>query len=89
MKDSHHHDHDHMKEKLFSQVCDHLGDDINSPMCKEIKEHLENCSDCTSYIDSIKKAVSLCKENEIELKASEQCKQNIMLKMQEAIKKNK
>ena len=83
------HDHEHINEKLFSQVCDHLGDDINSPMCKEIKEHLENCPDCTMYIDSIKKAVLMCKENEKEVKASDECKQNILLKMQEALNKKK
>ena len=45
----------------LQQVCDQLSEDIDSPFCQEIQEHLENCPKCCAHVDSIKKVVYLYK----------------------------
>jgi len=45
--------------KSLQQICDQLSEDINSPLCLEIKEHLEKCPKCCAHVDSIKKVIYL------------------------------
>ncbi len=40
-------------------ICDNLDAEVNSPKCIEISRHLEDCSDCTAYLDSMKKTISM------------------------------
>lgn len=41
------------------QICEALGEDIDSPLCKEIQEHLAQCPTCCAEVDSIKRVVHL------------------------------
>ena len=45
--------------KTLQQICDELSEDINSPLCQEIQEHLKACPKCCAQVDSIKKVVYL------------------------------
>jgi len=45
--------------ETLKQICEELGEDINSPLCKEVEEHLRNCAKCCAHVDSIKKVVRL------------------------------
>jgi hypothetical protein len=45
--------------KTLEEICDQLAEDINSPLCLEIKQHLETCPKCCAHVDSIKKVVYL------------------------------
>lgn len=45
--------------KTLEQICAELGEDINSPICKEIQEHLDECPKCCAEVDSIRKTVKL------------------------------
>jgi len=40
---------------------EYLGEDLNHPMCKELKDHVDQCPDCKNYLESIKKTVILYK----------------------------
>ncbi len=40
-------------------ICDNLDAQIDSPKCREIRRHLEECPDCSAYLDSMKKTVDL------------------------------
>lgn len=43
--------------RTIEQICADLGADIDSPLCQEIKKHLDECPDCCANVDSIKKTV--------------------------------
>jgi len=43
----------------LKQICDRLGENLNSPTCQELKAHLAECTKCCAYVDSIKKTVYL------------------------------
>jgi hypothetical protein len=47
--------------KTLKQICDQLTENIDSPLCQEIKDHLEGCPKCCAQVDSIKKVVYLYK----------------------------
>ena len=71
--------------KTFAEVCDYLGNDLDSPLCKEIRDHLESCPECRLFIDDIRRTVTLCRENEAEQRVSVQCKERILEKMRSAV----
>jgi len=55
--------HDHNKDKI-NNICNQLGEDLNTVPCKEVADHLASCPTCKVYFDTIKKTVILCKEND-------------------------
>jgi predicted anti-sigma-YlaC factor YlaD len=46
-------------KEVYHEICDSLDQDLNSPRCREIKKHLEECPDCKEYLSSMKKMVVL------------------------------
>lgn len=50
---------DHAK-RIVDELCDYLGYDFDSPMCRELHEHVANCPECREYIESVKTTVKVC-----------------------------
>jgi hypothetical protein len=51
-----------MKKKckpFLERLCDALGEDISSPLCKELQEHLASCPDCSLQVDSVRRTVEI------------------------------
>ncbi len=46
-------------ETVYLHICDHLDEDIDSPRCRQIKRHLDDCPDCREYLASIKSTIAL------------------------------
>lgn len=44
---------------FVERLCDALGEDLNSPVCRELKEHLEGCPECSLQIDTVKRTVEI------------------------------
>lgn len=44
---------------VYLFICDNLDQKLDSPQCREIKRHLASCSDCSAYLDSVKKTVQM------------------------------
>lgn len=42
---------------VMSHVCESLGEELNSPRCIAIKEHLENCTHCQNYFNSVEQTI--------------------------------
>ncbi len=47
--------------EVYLHICDNLDEEINSPRCREIRDHLEACPDCQAYLTSLKKTIVLYK----------------------------
>jgi len=43
-------------------LCGNLDERINSPACRRLKKHLEQCPNCAAFLDSLKKTVRLYRE---------------------------
>lgn len=46
-------------DSVCMHICDNLDEDINSPRCRAIRAHLEECPSCRAYLDSMKKTITL------------------------------
>jgi predicted anti-sigma-YlaC factor YlaD len=46
-------------QTLLKRICDELSEDINSPVCREIATHLQQCSECRNQLSSIRNTVNL------------------------------
>ena len=44
---------------IFNRLCDELGENIDSELCQELKDHIDNCEDCRCCLESIKNTVHL------------------------------
>jgi len=56
-------EHKHCKEFL-SQVSDYLDDFIDPKTCEELDKHLIDCPNCSVFVDTLKKTVSLYQQRE-------------------------
>ena len=54
-------------KEVMNHICDSLGEDLNSPKCTNIKDHLENCPSCQKYFDSVESTISFYKKYNVEL----------------------
>ena len=46
----------------MNEFCTYLGQDLEHPMCKELKRHIAECPHCQEYLQSIKLTVKIFKE---------------------------
>jgi len=47
---------------FLEQICDELAEDINSPLCQEMQEHLNHCEKCCTSLESMRITVKLFKQ---------------------------
>lgn len=71
-------DHSHKTKckDVMNHICDNLGEDLDSPKCVAIKEHLENCGKCQKYYKSINITIESYKTYEV--KITEDIHNNLM-----------
>jgi len=63
-------------KEVADYICETLGENLNSPKCKDIKEHLEHCEICNSYYKSVQETVQMYKQYKI--KVSDDCHSRLM-----------
>jgi predicted anti-sigma-YlaC factor YlaD len=49
-------------KRTYKYICENLDVDLNSPACTQIKKHLDNCPNCVTYLNTLKKTILLYKE---------------------------
>ncbi|MCP5062587.1 MAG: hypothetical protein GY936_09000 [Ignavibacteriae bacterium] len=54
-------------KEVMSHICDSLGEDLNSPKCTNIKEHLDSCPTCQKYFESVESTVHFYKKYGVKL----------------------
>ena len=47
-----------VKERILN-ICTELGEDLDSPSCKELRKYIKTCPDCEAFVDSMKKTIRL------------------------------
>jgi anti-sigma factor RsiW len=45
--------------EVYSFLCDNLGQEIDSPECREIHKHLESCEECRRSLEGLRRTVTL------------------------------
>ena len=54
-------------KEVIKHVCENLGEDLNSPKCIEIKEHLESCDNCKKYFKTLDTTIEFYKKYNVEI----------------------
>lgn len=54
-------------KEVMSHICDNLGEELNSPRCIAIKEHLEGCDQCKAYFKSVETTIDFYKKYNVTL----------------------
>jgi anti-sigma factor RsiW len=44
---------------VLNHICEELDTKLTSAKCRELKRHLEQCPNCTAYLDSLRKTIKL------------------------------
>lgn len=44
---------------VLNHICDELDTKLTTAQCRELKRHLEQCPNCTAYLDSLKTTIKL------------------------------
>jgi len=54
---------------VMQHICESLGEELNSEKCIEIKNHLEECTDCQNYFKSVEITIDCYRKYNVELPA--------------------
>lgn len=46
-------------DEVHEHLCVNLDEDLNSPDCRAVKLHLNECPDCAAYLKSLKNTIHL------------------------------
>ncbi len=54
-------------KEVMNHICDSLGEDLDSPKCIAIKNHLDECQNCSNYFKSVEKTIEFYKKYDVEI----------------------
>lgn len=54
-------------KQVMIHICDNLGEDLDSPKCIEIKEHLDGCENCRNYFKSVEDTISFYRKYNVQV----------------------
>jgi len=46
-------------KQAYKFICENIDRDLNSPRCRQIKKHLDDCPHCHAYLESLRGTVRL------------------------------
>ena len=57
---------DSPKQRILN-ICSELGEDMQSPNCKALREYIKTCPNCAAFVDSVSKTITLYQNYQPEL----------------------
>ena len=51
--------------EVAKYVCEHLDEEIDSPKCRAIKQHLQTCKTCPKDLADVKKVITLYRRESV------------------------
>lgn len=69
--------------QVMGHICESLNEDLDSPKCQAIKEHLSGCKSCETYFQSVEKTIDFYRKYEIEMPEDSHKKLMKMLGLEE------
>ena len=54
-------------KEVMSHICENLGEDLDSPKCTAIKQHLDNCDNCSTYFKTVDHTIQFYKKYNVKL----------------------
>ncbi len=57
-------------KKYLREICEKVDQDLSSPTCRKLREHLSSCPLCSAYYDSLKETILLYRKYDEKLHGS-------------------
>ena len=57
-------------KKYLKEICEKVDQDLSSPTCRQLREHLSTCPFCSAYYDSLKETILLYRKYDEKLRGS-------------------
>ena len=54
-------------KEVMHYICESLGEDLNSEKCIAIKNHLDECSDCKNYYETVEITIDCYRKYSIKM----------------------
>ena len=54
-------------KEVITHVCENLGEDLDSPKCVAIKQHLETCESCNNYFKTLDTTIEYYKKYNVDI----------------------
>ena len=77
---------DHKCEEYLQSISKYIDNELPDDVAKSLKQHLENCENCSALYESILKTIDLYRVMESEIKIPEGLKQKIVKCLDDAEK---
>ncbi len=58
-------------KRYLREICEKVDQDLSSPTCKNLREHLSSCPFCSAYYDSLKETILLYRKYDEKLHGSQ------------------
>jgi predicted anti-sigma-YlaC factor YlaD len=52
---------------VMEHICENLGEQLDSPRCMDIKNHLSSCDNCSNYFKSIEDMIEFYRKFKVEM----------------------
>lgn len=52
---------------VLNHICEHLGEDLESPRCVAIKQHLNECTCCKTYFKTMETTIQFYKDYNVNI----------------------
>ncbi|HHM23708.1 MAG TPA: hypothetical protein ENJ23_01555 [Bacteroidetes bacterium] len=65
----------------FVLFCRYLEEDVEAPLCRELKAHLEVCPECRAHLLTVKKTIELYRRAQPSAKLSPEAKKKLLEKI--------
>ncbi len=75
------HSHDLDCKDLLSQMNDYIDGDLDETLCSEIEAHIKTCQHCQIIVDTLKKTITLCREEGREVNLPPDARQRLFEKL--------
>ena len=68
-------------KKIVNELCNYLGYNLDSSMCRELHDHINECEECRRYIDSVRDTVKVCQKAHEDTRVPTAVKQALLAKI--------
>ncbi len=75
------HSHDLDCKDLLSQMNDYIDGDLDDALCSEIEAHIKTCQHCQIMVNTLKKTITLCREEGREVNLPADARQRLFEKL--------
>ncbi len=65
----------------FVHFCHYLEEDIDTPLCQELLQHMEECPECKHNITTIRKTVALYRQSQSSAHLSPEIKRKLIAQL--------